>query len=251
MNGKRNSLIGTIAVLLLAVSVWGLTGCSDIASVAPDSAELQSSETNAPTTRTPADPNVEPMQDSDAPELPVIADKAGRVLTMYAGSCWRVLAQWQNVNGALGAPGPNDNQNQNAFAYNDVMNSTDQLWARAFNPPAFLPGERITGVYVDVNARYDAGTSADTIRLFVDYPVNGSYNTVARDMTWSQGSLDDVFRWRMGGSYGWNITGLRTSWTRADVAQIWLGARRFANIDPVGTSRARLNAYRIVITTVY
>lgn len=253
MKTRRNGFLNLAVVLLLGLSLWGPTGCSDLESMTSPTVKEEAGSSDDATPVSEARmmnlPDVEPLPDTDAPEVPAVADKAGRVLTMYARDCWRLYADWQNVSGAVGQPGPNDNQNQNVFAYDEVMGSSDRLWSRGYRGFTLLPGERITGVYVDVNARYDSGTSANVVRLFVNYPLNGTYPTVSRDAGWSQSSTDDAFRWRMGGSYGWNITGLRSSWTLADVADTWVGARRFTNNDPIGTSRCRVNAFRIVVTT--
>ncbi|MBK6734040.1 MAG: hypothetical protein IPG61_08095 [bacterium] len=248
VNEHRAHLVISLAAML----TFGiLAGCSEISPLAPQAGGNESvpeSQTIVKPTR--LDDSVEPEMATGPMDEPVAADKAGRVLTMYATQMYRPDGHWANANGALGAPVANDNQNANLFAYNDVMGSTYLLRAEWFNVPALLPREVITGVYVDVNARYDAGTSANAMRLSADYiGTDGLYHRVARDATWTQTTSDDLFRWRMGGAYGWNITSLRPTWTINDVWMIELGARRFPNNDFAGTSRARVNAFKITITT--
>lgn len=254
--GRRGTLI---VLFLLALGLYGLAGCSDESSsslLRPESpgsagAEPQSvSESAAKVAQPPLDLDTQPSAEAQEVASPEEPGDSGRTLTMYVTDCLQYGTHWQNLRGLRGAPGPNDNQNVNAFAYNDVMSSAQRLWAYWFNYPTLQPGERITEVYVDVNARYDAGTSANTVRMYVGYfDAAGAYHEVARDTpTWTQHSTDDNFRWRMGGS-GWNITNLHSSWTMGDVVDLWVGARRFPNNDPVGSSRARFNAYRIIITT--
>ncbi|MBK6734047.1 MAG: hypothetical protein IPG61_08130 [bacterium] len=113
---------------------------------------------------------------------PLATDKASRVRTMYATNVPVFGAHWANPNGTKGAPVAGDNQNPALFTYNDLMASTEHLDAYWFNYPTLQAGETIVGVYVDVNARYDAGTSSDVMRMKVDCVGNdGVYRSVARD----------------------------------------------------------------------
>lgn len=151
---------------------------------------------------------------------------------------------WFNESYATGAPQA-DCQNALNYSTNDVSGSADYLEVLGWQPFALPNGEVITKIEVDVDGRYDTGTSSNRFGLRVrgSVPV-----TLQNTPTWSQASTDDACRWRMGGS-GWDITALRSSWTAADLAGLRLAARRFANTDPVAPSRARLNSLRLVVTT--
>lgn len=179
-------------------------------------------------------------------------DKATRIYRIYASDARRDGGtNWQNIRGLLGEPGTNDNQNENVFAYNDVMSSAEKVWCWFLNRPTLQPGERITAVYVDVFARYDSGSSNNRLRMFVRDARNTNVVYNNDSPTWSQSSSDDNFRWRMQGTYGWNITSLKSSWTMDDIFWLDAGVRRFANTDPIGFSRSRLNAMRVTVVTTY
>jgi len=247
-----------IAAFLIGFGIVFLAGCSDESPTLPFTGDAEvvgsqdSDEGTVSGERIPIDGDSEPTAEAgDSTPAPPQTMTTGRVVHLFASYCTLLgSTDWRNANGAVGAPGPNDNQDANAFAYNDIMGSRQSFWALTFDRLILQGGERITGVYVNVNARYDAGTSRNIIRLLVNYQNDaGQYVEITRDTaTWSQSSSDDAFRWRMSG-YGWNITGLRSNWTAADVCNLLVGARRFGNNDPVGISRARVNAFRITVTT--
>jgi hypothetical protein len=151
---------------------------------------------------------------------------------------------WFNESYAAGAPEA-DCQNASNYSTNDVDGSADYLEVIAWPALGLAAGEVITKVEVDVDGRYDTGTSGNRLGL----RVRGSVASTSQSTpTWSQSSTDDACRWRAGGS-GWDVTSLRGSWTAADIAGLRLAARRFANNDPVPGSRARVNSFRVIVTT--
>lgn len=151
---------------------------------------------------------------------------------------------WFNESYAAGAPEA-DCQNASNYSTNDVTASADYLEVIAWNTLTLAANEIITQVQVDVDGRYDMGTSGDRFGMRVRGTVTA---TTQNSPTWSQSSTDDACRWRMGGN-GWDVTSLRSSWTASDVAGLRAAVRRFDGTDPVAPERARVNAFRVIVTT--
>lgn len=164
--------------------------------------------------------------------------------TLYAITNNGDATDWLSDANVLGAPQA-DCQNANNYAHNEIRTSANYLEVIDFTSLVLAAGEAITGVFVDVNGRYDSGTSNNRFGLRVRGNVS---STTLTSPTWSQGAGDDNCAYRFGGQ-GWNITALRASWTPSDIQDLILGVRRFDNNDAVGTSLARANAFKIEVTT--
>lgn len=174
---------------------------------------------------------------------PPIARSATHVLyarTLSASS----TNDWVNESYAAGAPQA-DCQNASNYSTNDVSTSADYLEVTGWNTLTLAANEVITQVQVDVDGRYDTNTSSDRFGMRVRGTVT---STTQVTPTWSQSSTDDACRWRMGGN-GWDVTSLRSSWTESDIAGLRVAVRRYDGNDAVVPERARVNAFRVIVTT--
>src|SRR5262245_59763941 len=168
-----------------------------------------------------------------------------RELTVHA-SAVSGGADWINPAGAE-HQAEADCQNALFYARNEVRTSTQYLEADMLTSlSALFQDEVIIGVFVDVNGRYDEQSSNNRFGL----RVRGSVpTTTLTSPTWSQGAGNDACAFRFTPPYGWDITSLRAGWIEQDIQNLLVAVRRFDNNDTIGTSLARVNAFKVTIIT--
>lgn len=146
-------------------------------------------------------------------------------------------SDWIDESFATGQPNSNGNDGQ--YARNNDSSSGQLLRASVFEAFVLPPRRTITGVWVNISARYNSGTSGNRIRIRVTELTPSA--AVFDSPTWSQGSGDVGFQWRFN-DRGRDITNLRSSWTAADVNDIDLAVRRLQ-----GATSLRIDGFRITV----
>jgi len=167
-----------------------------------------------------------------------VFNTANADITRLFATSINTVSDWENESRALGQPDSNGNDDQ----YSKTINgsTTQALKAVAFDGYSVPAHQTITGVWVNVKARYNSNTSGNRVRV----RVSGSIALAIYDSpSWSQGSNDTQLRWVFS-DFGKDITGLRTSWSAADVQGLDLAVRRLT-----GTTKLRVDGLRVTVET--
>ncbi|MBK7048327.1 MAG: hypothetical protein IPH48_17870 [bacterium] len=168
------------------------------------------------------------------------------VHSLYAvGPAYGPQTDWQNADTVFGAPTGDCNDGANPqYAWNEVADSEEWLEVRHWDAFELEPGYVISRVEVDVNGRYDDMSSANRFVLRSSGPFAARFDSTSE---WAQSGFD--CEWHMGGN-GRDITNAKpAAWTADDIANLRLAVRRVNNSDPVEPKRARVNAFRVIVTT--
>jgi hypothetical protein len=183
--------------------------------------------------------------------LAATAHPAVRVDTLYAVSpALGANAEWQNTGAVSGPPPSNCNTNVNTpYAYNDNDASTEYLafgtWRLGSGDSLTLqPGYAVSRVQVDVDGRYDSLSTGDRFGL----RVMGTAQQ-ADTLTAPYNQAGFLCLWQFGGG-GWDVTARHAgAWQAGDVQGLIVAARRYPGSDPVPPNRARIGAFRIIVTS--
>lgn len=173
------------------------------------------------------------------------SDAGARQITVYAATL-STTGDWQNVERAAGSPEANCSVSAN-YATNSIPGSLNWLTVADWASFTILPYEYVESVVVDVNGRYDNPSHGNTFNLRAI--VNGETYTL-ESLAWTQ--ADESCDWRMGDGE-WDITyefmGV-DEWTEQDLKDLTVRVQRQPGVDGQGGSVARVNAFRMTITTV-
>lgn len=156
------------------------------------------------------------------------------------------VPDWVNDSNATGSAATNCNSNN--YASNPIGSnggSTVFLVANSLDSYTLPPGNSIYRVEVDAHVRYNNGTTNDRIRMRVSGSVA---STEQSSVFWNQ--TDDNCAFRMGlSTNGWNVTGLRSSWTAGDIANLDVAVRHQASTGGGASNLLRVTAFRVVVSS--